>query len=223
MKKIKIVNLNTVSSGFGSCFEVSILNRNRDIFISLLRFSSCRSWMCDNLFTQKSGSKAKTSYPFSEPLNIESGNTYIAVKTTKEGIENTLKNLEWLNKKEEQAGVKKSVIFATQNPYIFIVAGAGHWKNSCWKMMLYTFYIKCMTCKIPTNCDFSYWEPLLYKDNEAKLLGNVKMKKEKEIFCTSVYGKGLLYGVHDKEGFRSICSGRNPPMAKLLGVSPCEI
>lgn len=200
----------------------------KDKVYTLGYMAGCRAYAADELFTYKNINKTtrKISGYLPKDYNWKTGNTYVLVSVPNIYIKAFLANLGFLHSKEEKAGVAKSEVFkvnGTTNTYL--VKGSGHWKNKCWSQLLYTFYIKCMCVENPTalnlNGEEYYWTALRRHDsngitNEDKLLKAVKMRKE--IFSVEVFGNKLNTGVHDREGFVSICDGKNPPMEKLLNI-----
>lgn len=196
--------------------EFSLLNKTNIGYKPLLDFASCRSWMCDGLFVLKNKNwRGGKTREFS--LEYNKGNIYIGVAFSNEQQKQQfISNIPNLREKEKQAKVSPCTVYATQYPLVLIVKGSKYWKDSCWKMMLYTFFIKTFAYKNPKDVDERYWKALS-EGNEETLLSKVRMKASAEIFDNEVY-RNQLYGIHDKEGFVSICTGRNPPMAKLLGV-----
>lgn len=213
MKKVELIG-NTTSGWTGHRF--SLLEKiGPDTYKSLLPFIGCRSYMCDTLFNHKNPTYAtKPSYPFE--YDYKKGSIFVGVQFSDKKQKKTFfKNLHILHAKETQAKVKKSIVYETQEELFVVVEGSKYWKDSCWKMMLYTFYIKTIGYENPKDCDTSYWKALDGKEDQ--LLS--KLKIQREIFHPSVYGEDNSYGRHSREGFVAICSGSNPPMAKLLGVA----
>lgn len=178
----------------------------------------CRAFMGDALFALKNPTSKRTPcFPIDKEYNFKTGDTFVLFQVRDENILKIIqKNLSFLHEREKKAKVKLSVIHATQNPNIFIMQGSGHWKNSCWKQLLYTFYIKCLYSVDPKTSDRSYWAAIEYENNEDILLSKIKIRTE--IFDKKVFGENLNKNVHDLEGFVRICNGYNVPMKKLLGV-----
>jgi predicted NBD/HSP70 family sugar kinase len=157
--------------------------------------------------------------------NYKTGAMYLPIMfpSASNRKQNLFKNLAWLNKWEEQAGVALSVILETQDPNVVVVKGSKYWKDSCWKMTLWTYLVKCACYVIPRRCDNSFWTEGLDtisngKPNIDHFLANVKQHYSKEIFDKRIYGPYLRENTHALHGFLSICTGWNPPMAKALGI-----
>jgi|ERR1035437_10263126 hypothetical protein len=194
-------------------------------------FNTCRGYIGQSLYDLKTNRVTTPSVLAfsSKKFKYKTGLTYVAIRFNEQDIEKKIflleKSLQWLNSLEEQTKVKLSTIATTQDPDIFVVIGDGNWKNSCWKLMLYTFLIKCMYYKVPGQCNPEYWKQLNRKNPKTKisnldqLLSKVDTSWKKEIFSTTVYGNDLKNMTHYHNGFEAICKGANPPMAKLLGVT----
>lgn len=203
-------------------YTFSLLSREGNTVKALLPFVSCRSYMCDNLLKLKLPKYAsKPCYPFD--YNYKSGDIYVGIKLASENQKQTfINNISKLHEIETKAKVKKSVVYKTNENLILVVEGSKFWKDSCWKIMLYTFYLKTFGYTDPRSVDTWYWaaldkcNPITDKTNEEVLIS--KIKKTKEVFHKSVYGVNFDRGMHDREGFVSICRGLNRPMAKFLGV-----
>jgi len=224
---MKTVKVNNVRRYGQLAFGIADINEKGEIYAAPLSF--CRAYAADNLFNLKNKDKTNRTGTNYLPLdyNWKTGHTYILIEVPTYYKEAFLSNLGFLHAKEEKAGVAKSEVFKVdiQGSDIYLVKGSGHWKNKCWSQLLYTFYIKCMCVPNPTalniNGESHYWQQLRKQDsngvtNEDKFLKAVKMRKE--IFSVEVFGNKLNTGVHDREGFASICNGHNPPMSKLLNI-----
>lgn len=227
MKSIKVDNLRRYGD---LSFGLADINPTTKLLTKAATLSSCRAYMADSLFTLKNKDKTTRGHGYLEAwYPWQKGHTYVLVEVPDNHLKHFLSNLGFLHAKEEKAGVAKSKVFKVElkdTKNMFLVKGSGHWKNKCWSMLLYTFYIKCMVVENPTainlNGEKYYWDALRKHDsdgvtNEDKLLKSVKMRKE--IFSTEVFGNKLNTGVHDREGFVSICTGKNPPMSKLLKLN----
>lgn len=211
MKKVNLIDGMSIWGGH----IFSLLGKTGDsTYKALLPFMSCRSYMCDTLFNHKNPTyRYKPSYPFD--YDYKKGSIFIGVRFQDKNQKSVFfHNLYILHAKETQAKVRKSIVYETQHDLYVVVEGSKFWKDSCWKMMLYTFYIKTIAYNNPKDCDKSYWKALNGK--EDKLLSKVKIQTE--LFDSSVYGVNNDTGRHNREGFVSICSGLNLPMAKLLGL-----
>lgn len=219
LKTVKITS--KVDSFFPSTFfSMASKDVNGD-FTVLQSLTSCRGWMGDALLKLKFPNiKYTPNFKLPKYYNYHSGNTYVAIgMKNKNDLETFLINLPILHEKEKKARLKRTEIFKTGTENLYIIQGSKYWKDSCWKIMLYTFYLKTLVYKNPKLCDTIYWESL-GDGKEDKLLSHIKIQRE--IFDTkTVYNQNGPFGrggAHEKEGFVSICKGLNPPMAKLLGV-----
>lgn len=185
---------------------------------------SCRGYLGENIFCIKfKTNNLYRSFGFNIPdVNLQKNDTYLLVTLNTGQYEHLQRNIiSLLHKKEEQAKVKKSVIIPTHIKNVYIIKGSKYWKDSAWKIMLYSFYIKCCCFNNPVNVDPSYW--LVLTPHEDKFLAAVKMAPEKEIASPRVYDKQINRNIHNLEGFISIARGLNPPMSKLLGLNVQEI
>ena len=146
-------------------------------------------------------------------LDIGNGHTYIIITvSSQKNAENLQKHMSILHEKEAIAGFRyKSKLYSTIDKDIWVVKGPKQWKDSCWKIMVYTFYIKTLMYNDPKTVDKGYWAAL--EPHEDKFLKNVKMPPEAEIFTEET-----INNMHDATGFCSIVRGSNPEMAKLLGI-----
>lgn len=218
MKTVEIVR-DQSSNHLWKHYAFSLLEKiDNGRYKTLLPFSSCRSYMCDGLFMIKNPTYTTTPSFFKAfNFNPKKGHIYIGIDFKDDVQKNVFfRNLSFLYEREMKAKVRKSKVMATQEPLTVVVEGSGYWKDSCWKMMLYTFYLKTLAYKDPYTCDAHYWTHIRKNNNEEILLSKVKCKKE--IFHPSVYGENNNRGRHDCEGFVSICCGKNKPMADYLGV-----
>jgi hypothetical protein len=189
----------------------------------------CRSYMGEATFQLKALKnfpkehifhKDSTGYQFEKDYNYLEGNTIIGINIStashKEYFESRFNEL---NKIEEKFNIPLSTYsFATHKTVddFIVVEGSPMWKDSCWKIQLYTYMLKTLCYSeddIPEN-DFYK----LMKKNYKNLFGNISMNPEDEIFDLSVYGNDT-YRRHIMTGFVSICKGNNSPMSKLLGIS----
>jgi hypothetical protein len=230
MRKVKIHNFAKYpAQQFGGLYFSIVEYKNAKYnLVKLLQ--SCRGYIGQGLYDLKTKVKSLPNYyeGYTLPLNYEykKGFTYIAIDTggNKPYSEQLLKSLDYIHKFEKRAGVKLSEICLTNKPNVYMIVGSKYWKDSCWKIMLYTFLLKTACFKNPKECNPEYWNNLRKvnpKTNETNLevlLRQVKTPPENEIFHTSVYGVGLKNNTHENNGFNSICRGLNPPMAKALGV-----
>ena len=203
--KLNIKNLNKYPWGTWDSTGFSIIEYSPIKGYNLLKtFQSCRGYIGQNLYDMKN---KKTTTPrgyhfTNNKYSYKTGLTYVAIRFhPQESFKTTFlleKSLQWINKLEEQAGVKLSVIATTQNSNIFIIIGSSYWKNSCWKLMLYTFLIKCMYYKKVKECNPEYWQQLDKKNpttgisNLDQLLSKVATSWKEEIFSKEIYGKDLI-------------------------------
>lgn len=212
---------------------LGLVNKTRkgEYFIASY-IQTCRGFMGQYILALKmKENKVKWETPPLEMTKFiyKSGYTYVGIYVQPQHKEKFLKNIEWLHEREDKAKVVHSEVLSTQIENLYVVEGAKYWKDSCWKIMLYTFYLRCCAAyanpevaTVGTN-ESVYWPNLKKNNNEDKLLANVKMNRKKEIFDKKLFyvskDWGTVYhGKHDKEGFNSICTSKNPPMAKLLGL-----
>jgi len=198
----------------------------------------CRSYMGEATFQLKALKSFPKShmynregcgYQFENDYNYLEGNTIIGINITtashKEYFEARFKEL---NKIEEEFSIPLSTYsfstYKTENDFIvvegspifIVVEGSPMWKDSCWKIQLYTYMLKTLCYSEDDVPEIEYYK--LMKKNYKNLFGNISMKPEDEIFDPSVYGNDI-YLRHTMTGFVSICQGYNPPMSKLLGIS----
>lgn len=196
------------------------------VFKPVKGFGTCRGYIGEGLLYNKNPRKEHDNPWNTKNYNYKTGDVYVALTLNESNLNKLKSNIKWLNNRESKSGLKKSTIVKTNVDNVYVVKGSKFWKDSAWKIMLYTFYIKC--CCIYNNPeeakDYSenmYWDVLKKNDNEKKLLSKLKIKRE--IFDEKVFSKQNPWdnraGAHDKEGFVSICQGKNPPMAKLLGLT----
>jgi hypothetical protein len=182
-------------------------------FESLIHFTSCRTYMADALYSIKTG-KLNVTYPFkSKTYDHTKGFTYIGITFLDEHMRDTfIKNMNFIHGKETKAKVRKTTLMETSHPLVIIVSGSKYWKDSCWKIQLYTMYLR-MMCYVACNYDsYTYMVNTITKNgNEDTLLSKLKIKKE--VFTS------MKAGVHVSTGPYAICQGLNPDMAKLLGVN----
>lgn len=180
---------------------------------------TCRAYMAEYLFKLKffNGRNVPHNY---KNYNYKKGNMYLAVNVTNPYIFKA--KLSWLHSKEAQAKVKKTKVFETQEKSVYLLEASKYWKDSAWKMLLYTYYIR----EMQGGGWIDYTEVIEKKandtqTNEDRLLFN--LKKQNEFADPAIFIQqgswDSRFGTHDKEGFVSICTGKNPKMAKLLGVN----
>lgn len=226
MTTIKLLNLENYPVIFNHDGVLFSLVHQTDQGLRLERkFIKCREYIGQAIYDKKT--KKTTTYNFdtqvSKQYSFKTGNTLIALNF--KGLENRKaylkKHLIWLHKWETQAGVSHSEILDTQHPDVLVIKGDGKWKDSCWKITLYTFLIKCCCYYRAKNCNNDYWSHLNRGKNLNILLSKVQTPWEEEIFSMEVYGPMLNFNTRAKNGFLTILTGQNPPMEKLLGtVSP---
>ena len=198
----------------------------------------CRSYMGEALFHLKASKQFKKGsalnradtapgYQFDVTFDYLNGNTIIGLSIPLIGFNNQKtnyselfeKNFQKLNLIEEEFDIPLSTYsFASMNSKddFIVVEGSGMWKDSCWKIQLYTYMLKTFCFNDDTVPEKEYLQ--LIKKNFKELFGNVTMKPEEEIFDPSVYVNDT-YRRHTMTGFVSICQGDNPLMSKLLGIS----
>lgn len=206
MKVAKFIGFNP--SGFASQ-NFALLERVADGFKVVVPFLSCRTWMSDALYDLKNKTN-KACYPIeSTTWDYTKGNTYIGITFLDENMKKVFLNqLKSLHIKEGQAKVRKTKIIETDVPLRLIIEGSKYWKDSVWKIQLYTMYLRDM-CYLQ---DYHYrylWNRMNREVNEPIMLSKLKIKKEVN---TSVQS------IHVDTGPYAICIGNNPHMAKLLRV-----
>lgn len=197
-------------------FKMGVGDVKGKVFTLKSRYSSCRAWIGDALPPLRDYTvKFKSSFPLDPTYNWTKGKTYILVWASKDEYENTLKNLNWLHEMERTAKVGLTKIYKTDKKNNYLFEGSSHWKNTAWKIMFYTYLLKCTLREDPNSGE--YHRPYVVR-NIPQLLSKAKCKVE--VYDSSVFGEFKSSSFHDREGFVSICAGYNKPMAELLGVVP---
>jgi len=184
--------------------------------------SSCRAYLSDRLYYHKNQTgELKTDntgyrkYDNKIPdFNKDFGYTYIQLTMSPTNKRHFLANLPWLHDIEDKMGIRRTEVLRTVSKAVFIVKASKHIKNSCWKIFLYTFYLKCAMFENPYDCQPGYWDALQHKGNEPIYWAN--MKKDTEVFDIPTYKGGSPHG---RPGFCEISQGYNPVMARILGVN----
>lgn len=152
------------------------------------------------------------------------GKTYICFTVAKNSIKFLKNGLSWLNVMEKEYGFDLSILYSTQHEGYFIIEGDSCWNKAVWKGMLYSFFVKCMTNSEPEKAENFYWSKLLENKRLETFLKKAK-EETLEIFDEKIYTnpsypeKFDTWKIHENSGFYSICTGRNKPMADLLGIS----
>lgn len=191
--------------------QVALLEKVGKIYSVVVLFAACRGWMSDSLHALKTTGKLGTylTKP-SETFTHKSGHTYIGVSFNGVAQKKVfLSQLDVLAAKETQANVRKTKFYQTQDPLMLVAECSKYWKDSIWKIQLYTFYLRCM-CYPKMSHYPCTWGKLSHKGNEGKLLSKIRTGGE-------YFVPGL--GIHGQTGPDAICGGQNPYMAKLLGVT----
>ena len=226
MTTINIDNLNDYHHYESDEILFSHLQYKDKKYFLVINWGGCRTYLSQALMGKKLNLKLVVSDK-QLPLNwsYKTGPMYLPMKfhSTSKHKQNLFNHLAWLNKWEEQAGVVKSRVYETQDPNVVVVEGSKYWKDSCWKMTLWTYLVKCACYTSPKKHDYKYWTNGLDLHSNGipnidHLLANVKQHYSKEIFDKRVYGPHLKENTHTLHGFFSICTGWNPPMAKALGI-----
>ena len=189
----------------------------------------CRSYMGEATFQLKALKNFPKNhmfhregavYQFEKDYNYLEGNTIIGINTTISSYKKYFEaRFNELNRIEEGFNIPLSTYsFATHKTEkdFIVVEGSPMWKDSCWKIQLYTYMLKTLCYPEDSVPEYGYYE--LIKENYQNLFGNISMDPEDEIFDISVYNDET-YRRHTMTGFVSICRGYNPPMSKLLGIS----
>lgn len=188
--------------------------------------STCRAYMSDFIFYEKNKNKANFNYtPYYKSVNnystISNKPTYViynicSFNKNKNYLENLEKNIKLLHDFEDLAKVMRTEILTTDSPSLFIFKGSKFWKDSCWKIMIYTFFLKRIVFDNPKEQEIEYWDKLMNGQLE-KYAKKVRHSADKEIFSTSVYGEKYNTNVHAATGFCSISSGvLNRPMTDYI-------
>jgi hypothetical protein len=230
MRKIKIHNFGKYPAQQFKGLYFSVIEYKNAKYNLVKLLQSCRGYIGQGLYDIKAKVNSLPDwyigYALPKDYEYKKGFTYIAIDTGGDTLwsEQLLKSLDYIHEFEKQANVKLSEICLTNKPNVFMIVGSKYWKDSCWKIMLYTFLLKTACFENPKKCNPNYWENLLKVNPKTKetnlnvLLKQIKTPSEDEIFDKTVYGYKLVANTHENNGFNSICSGLNPPMAKALGV-----
>lgn len=205
--------------------QFSHLQYKNKEYVLIRSWGDCRTYLSQAIMGKKLGLKlVQDSYILPKDWSFKTGPTFLPIQFPNMKYRDNLeKNIGWLNAWEEQAKVSKSIILDTQDPMVVVVQGDKVWKNSTWKHTLWTYLVKCACYSAPRRCDNAFWPEALDKTSNGKknidiLLSKVKLHHSKEIFHKGIYGNSLKENTHAMHGFFSICTGWNPPMAKLLGI-----
>lgn len=211
-------------------FFVAVKKEDED-FEPCFIAGTCRSYMGEGIFSLKATKHfPKTSrfnkedyafgYQFSPAFDYLKGSTYIGIEVVdKDKMSLFKERFSFLNSIEKEFNIPLSTYTILENkPYIIMVEGSPMWKDSCWKIQLYTYMLKSLMYaeNNPSEKDFMKLVKKYYKE----LFSNIHMAPEDEIFDSDTYGHEL-FNRHILTGFVSICSGLNRPMANLLGIN-CE-
>lgn len=173
-------------------------------------FDSCRTWMSDALYDIKTGKNQAIHKIQSKTFNHSKGPTHLGITFVDTKMKEIfIKNMNFIHEKEAIAKVRKTTLMATEHPLTMIITGSKFWKDSVWKIQLYTMYLR-MMCYINLDYYKGYWKDMKKEINEPIMLSKLKIKKE--VFTS------MTNGVHGSTGPYAICTGQNPDMAKLLGV-----
>ena len=114
---------------------------------------------------------------------------------------------------------------------MYTLISSKYWKDSCWKIMLFSFLVKCMSYEDPKTCDIQYWNtlnktnPKTKVSNLDKYLSQIKNPHKDEVFKPEVYDYPQMKwaNTHHPNGFHNIAWGTNEPMRKLLGITQCNL
>lgn len=211
------------SIGF-RCFAA--IKREDNNYEPVFQAHSCRSYIGEALFHIKATKFFPKTSPYNNPnsapqqfthkFNYLEGDTHIGLVNSVEAISSFVLNFKRLNKIEEDFNIPLSTYTIMENyPNMVIVTGSGMWKDSCWKIQLYTYILKTLFCNEDSLPEQEYAK--LVNKNYKQLFGNIKMKPEEEVFDVEFYSRDTFFR-HTMTGFVSICQGYNEAMAKVLGI-----
>lgn len=169
--------------------------------------AKCRDFLGDCIFSRKAG-KSVGVYGFNYDYSKQPfDDCRFSLKfPNHDSYTNFINNISFLHEREKQAGVKLSKIFTTDDKSTLVIEGSNYWVSAIWKVSLYTFYLKLISYKTPTEVESpenKYLEKLT-PEKEAKLLSKVKNKKSEEFHHADIYS------VHNNYGFYSLLQGTNP-------------
>lgn len=208
---MKTINIKGYIASKFKSQHVALLSKKEDHFKILHEFARCRGWMSDQLYRTIIGA---TSQVYDKgDFNLTSGFIYIGVSFESVEMKTLfLSNLNSLHSKEQLAKIKKTKLYATQDPLVLVAEGSRHWKNCLWKMQLYTYYLRSMCYK-----DLIYYpethKKLNHNNNELVLLSKLKDKHEEY----------KVESIHGHTGPDAICQGSdNKYMTNYLGITPCQ-
>jgi hypothetical protein len=146
-------------------------------FNMLLDFFNCRTYMSDCLYDLKTGNEISIQKNRYTDLKFDylTGKTYIGIEfVDTDQLNIFMSNLQYLYDKEDIAEVSRSIVHTTKYPQTIVVEGDGNWKNCCWKIQLYTYYLRSLCYTNPKEFDKGYLSKYInHKDNEIKLLDKV--------------------------------------------------
>ena len=190
--------------------RVALLKKveGKNMLAVVSEFASCRGWMSDLIHEIKTNPEGRGAAI--AKYDIYKDHTYIGITFMNREMKDTfLHNFNVLHSKEGLACVRKSAIYKTSEDLVLVIKGSKYWHDSCWKIQLYTFYLRCMCYK---DLDYyrSTWDGLNRGSNEIAMLSNVRHNKEVFTSVTSIHGQ---------TGPDAICNSQNPDMAALLGVN----
>jgi len=212
---MSLVVINKYTQGIFTGQSFSQLDKQPDgSFNMLLAFMQCRTHMSDALFDLKHNTNV-SSYTFDykkTKFNWKKGNTYIGITFDSILQKSTfISNFHILNEKEGLAFIKPSVLHETKDDLTMVIEGDKYWKNACWKIQLYTFYLRSICYKDIYYYYKSYWTKI--SKYETILLTRLKSIKE------PYTGIKAYSSVHNDTGPYAICSGSNKTMADYLGIT----
>ena len=200
MKKITLVKhkgLNLAEIFQSLDIKFAFVNKNGE---QVSAPGKCRDFLGDCIWSKKYNEKAYIygfTYNYSE-TPYDDCRLSLKFPST-EAMTNFLVNLPYLHEKEKKAGVKRSVVYETQEKDTLVIAGSNWWINAVWKISLYTFYIKVMSYKTPQDCGDpeNKYVKKLTPEIEDQMLSKIK-KKSKQVLKTDIYV------AHNNSGFVSL-------------------
>lgn len=178
----------------------------------------CRDFLGDCIWSKNNKARASIysfTYNFEDkPYDTENPKMTLKFPDGK-SQENFLKHVDFINGKEEIAGLeKKTVVFLTQEKDTVLVEFDKAWVEGAWKVSLYTFYLKLMSYDDPANppvSNESSYLAAMPPEKEEILLANVRD------YVTKWEGSGINK-VHNYSGFKSVCTELNPIGIEFFGA-----
>lgn len=205
MKKINLVKHKGMSlAEIFQSLDIKFAYVNKD-FVEVSAPAKCRDFLGDCVYSRKT-KQPVSIYGFKYEYSVTPyDDCRFSLKFPDESSRsNFIANLSYLHEKEKQAGVKLSKIYETQEKNTLVIEGSNHWISSVWKVSFYTFYLKVMSYKTPSDVQspedeyIGYLTPTI----ESTMLGAVK-KLRKEVLPTDTDV------AHNHMGFLSVLKGKS--------------